>query len=40
MAKMELAHGKSLAMKAMAIKIITVQKKEIDEFDRWLATQK
>ena len=40
MAKMELAHGKSPAMKAMAKKIITAQKKEIAEFDRWLAKQK
>lgn len=40
MAKMELAHGKSPAMKAMARKIITAQKKEIAEFDRWLAKQK
>lgn len=40
MAKMELAHGKSPAIKAMAKKIITAQKKEIAEFDRWLAKQK
>ena len=40
MAKMELAHGKSPAMKAMAKKIIIAQKKEIAEFDRWLAKQK
>ena len=40
MAKMELAHGKSPAMKAMAKKIIAAQKKEIAEFDRWLAKQK
>lgn len=40
MAKMELAHGKSQAMKAMAKKIITAQKKEIAEFDRWLEKQK
>lgn len=40
MAKMELAHGKSPAMKAMAKKIIAAQKKEIAEFNRWLAKQK
>lgn len=40
MAKMELAQGKSPTMKAMAKKIILAQKKEIAEFDRWLAKQK
>lgn len=40
MAQMELAHGKSPAMKDMAKKIIAAQKKEIAQFDRWLATQK
>ena len=40
MAEMELAHGKSPAMKAMAKRIIAAQKKEIAEFDRWLATKK
>ena len=40
MAQMELAHGKSPAMKAMAKQIIAAQKKEIAQFDRWLATQK
>ena len=40
MAEMELAHGKSPVMKAMAKKIVAAQKKEIAEFDRWLATQK
>ena len=40
MAKMELAHGKSPTMKAMAKKIITAQKKEIAQFDQWLAKQK
>ena len=40
MAQMELAHGKSSAMKDMARKIIAAQKKEIAQFDRWLATQK
>ena len=40
MAQMELAHGKSSVMKAMAKNIIAAQKKEIAQFDRWLATQK
>ena len=40
MAEMELAHGKSPVMKAMAKKIIAAQKKEIAEFDRWLAAPK
>jgi uncharacterized protein (DUF305 family) len=40
MAQMELAHGKSPAMKAMAKNIIAAQKKDIAQFDRWLATQK
>ena len=40
MAKMELASGKSPTMKAMAKKIITAQKKEIAQFDQWLAKQK
>jgi uncharacterized protein (DUF305 family) len=40
MAEMELAHGKSAEMKAMAKQIIVAQKKEIAQFDRWLATQK
>ena len=40
MAEMELAHGKSPVMKAMAKKIIAAQKKEIAQFDRWLATRK
>ena len=39
MANMELAHGKSSAMKAMARQIIAAQKKEIAQFDRWLAKQ-
>ena len=39
MANMQLAHGKSSAMKAMARQIITAQKKEIGQFDRWLAKQ-
>ena len=40
MAEMELAHGKSAELKAMAAKIISGQKKEIAQFDRWLAKQK
>ncbi len=40
MAEMELAHGKSAEMKAMAKRIIVAQKKEIAEFDKWLARQK
>ena len=39
-AQMELAHGKSPAMKAMAKQIIAAQKKEIAKFDQWLAKQK
>ena len=40
MAKMELVHGRSPAMKAMAKQIIAAQKKEIAQFDQWLAKQK
>ena len=40
MAEMELAHGKSDAMKDMARKIIAAQKMEIASFDQWLAKQK
>ena len=40
MAKVELAHGKSAELKAMATKIISGQKKEIAQFDRWLAKHK
>ena len=40
MAKMQLAHGKSADMKAMASRIIAAQNKEIAQFDRWLAKQK
>lgn len=40
MAEMELAQGKSTDMKAMAKKIIAGQKKEIAQFDKWLAKQK
>jgi Domain of unknown function (DUF305) len=40
MAEMELMHGKSAAMKAMAQRITVAQKKEIAELDRWLAKNK
>lgn len=36
MAQMELDHGKSPEMKAMAKKIIAAQKKEIGELERWI----
>jgi hypothetical protein len=40
MAQMELEHGKDPKMKAMAKKILETQKKEIEEFDAWLAKKK
>ena len=40
MAEMELANGKSPEMKSMAKQIIVAQKKEIVQFDKWLAKQK
>ena len=40
MAQMELEGGKSPEMKAIAAQIIKAQKKEIAQFDRWLAKQK
>ena len=40
MAEMELAHGNSPAMQGMAKQIIAAQKKEIAQFDKWLAKQK
>ncbi len=40
MAEMELANGKSPEMKTMAKQIIAAQKKEIAQFDKWLAKQK
>lgn len=40
MAEAELAHGQSAEMKAMAKKIIAAQKKEIAQFDQWLAKHK
>ena len=36
MAQVELEHGKSSEMKAMARNIIAAQKKEIAEFERWM----
>ena len=40
MAEMELATGKSPEMKTLARQIIVAQKKEIAQFDKWLAKQK
>ncbi len=40
MAKVEVEHGKSPELKAMARKIIKDQQKEIGEFDRWLDKHK
>ncbi len=40
MSEMEIAHGKSPEVKAMAKQIISAQKKEITKFDQWLAKQK
>ncbi len=40
MSEMQLAHGKSPEMKTMARDIIKAQKKEIAQFDQWLAKQK
>ena len=40
MAQMELANSKSPEMKAMAKNIISAHKKEIAEFEKWLAKQK
>lgn len=40
MAQMERTHGKSPMMKAMAKQIIDAQKKEIAQFEQWLARQK
>ena len=40
MAEMEIAHGKSPEMKTLAKQIIVAQKKEIAQFDQWLAKQK
>lgn len=40
MAQSELDMGKDPVMRSMAKKIITAQKKEIAELDRWLAQRK
>ncbi len=40
MAQVELQHGKDAKMRSMAKSIIESQKKEIKEFDQWLAKQK
>ena len=40
MAEVELQQGKDAKMRSMAKKIIESQKKEIKEFDQWLAKQK
>ena len=40
MAKIEMEQGKSPEMKAMAKKIISAQKKEITELEKWMAKQK
>ena len=40
MARMELAHGKSPAMKTMAKQIVSAQNKEVRQLDQWLARQK
>ncbi len=40
MAQIQMKHGKDLAMKKMAQKIVTAQKKEVKEFDQWLQSHK
>lgn len=40
MAEIQLKNGKSPEMKSMAKQIIAAQKKEIAQFDKWLAKQK
>ena len=40
MAQMQLANGKNAEMKAMATKIVASQKKEITQFDTWIAKNK
>jgi len=40
MAELQLAQGKSPEMKTMAKQIIVAQKREIAQFDKWLAKQK
>jgi uncharacterized protein (DUF305 family) len=40
MAKVQVQHGKSIELKAMAQKMIEDQQKEIGELERWLANHK
>lgn len=40
MAEIELRHGKSQEMRDMAQKIEAAQRKEIEQFDKWLAANK
>ena len=40
MAQMQLTNGKNAEMKAMATKIVASQKKEIAQFDSWIAKNK
>lgn len=40
MAEIELRHGKSQEMRDMAQKIVTAQRKEIEQLDKWLAANK
>lgn len=40
MAKVEIAHGKSGELKAMARKIIAAQQREIGQLDKWMAAHK
>jgi uncharacterized protein (DUF305 family) len=40
MAKKEIASGKDPEMKRMARKIMDSQKKEVEQFDKWLAAHK
>ena len=40
MAQMQVAHGKNAQMNAMAKKIVASQKKEIAQFDTWIAKNK
>ena len=40
MAQMQLTNGKNAEMKAMATKIVASQKKEIAQFDTWIAKHK
>ena len=40
MAQMQIANGKNAEMNSMAKKIVTAQKKEIAQFDTWIANNK